>query len=381
MKRTYPSGHSKRTKAAEDQEKLEKLPKLTRFLISTAPSTSRSRSEQNVSIEENIATDSSTLEKSLQHEVLETEVNTELLESENIPTAFSTDPALWHPINNELRSYWINKGPSTCQNHTCGLSKSARDYTEGGKTKTRYLSQTAFKRVLRNGETVTREWLLYSPSKGSIYCFVCRLFSHKCTTFGSAGFNDWKHVSDYISGHENSVEHRNCMIIYINRKNQTSQIDSALIIQVKIEQQYWCEVLKRIVAVVKFLATRGLALRGSNQNIGSLQNGNYLGTLELISQFDPFISEHIKKYGNAGKGIPSYLSANICEEFIALMGAKVLSVIVSELKKAKYYSISVDSTPDICHVDQLSFTVRYVKNHIPIERFLQFIPIHGHGAD
>jgi hypothetical protein len=63
------------------------------------------------------------------------------------------------------------------------------------------------------------------------------------------------------------------------------------------------------------------------------------------------------------------------------MGNKVLVEIISELKKAKYYSISVDSTPDLSHVDQLTFTVRYVKDAAPIERFLQFVPIHGHGAE
>ena len=45
-----------------------------------------------------------------------------------------------------------------------------------------------------------------------------------------------------------------------------------------------------------------------------------------------------------------------------------------------YYSISVDSTPDISHIDQLTFTVRYVHGCEPIERFIKFIPIFSHGA-
>ena len=58
------------------------------------------------------------------------------------------------------------------------------------------------------------------------------------------------------------------------------------------------------------------------------------------------------------------------------MGEKVLLAIVKEVLSAKYYSISVDSTPDVSHVDQLTFTVRYVKDSDPVERFLQFIPVH-----
>ena len=63
------------------------------------------------------------------------------------------------------------------------------------------------------------------------------------------------------------------------------------------------------------------------------------------------------------------------------MGEKVLLAIVKEVLSAKYYSISVDSTPDVSHVDQLTFTVRYVKDSDPVERFLQFIPVHSHGAE
>jgi hypothetical protein len=41
----------------------------------------------------------------------------------------------------------------------------------------------------------------------------------------------------------------------------------------------------------------------------------------------------------------------------------------------------VDFTPDVTHIDQLTFILRYVKNAVPKELVLQFIPIHGHKAD
>ena len=126
---------------------------------------------------------------------------------------------------------------------------------------------------------------------------------------------------------------------------------------------------------------RGLAFRGDDEIIGSQHNGNFLGSLELISQFDPFLLEHLKNYGNPGKGQVSYLSSTICDELIAIMGEQVLSKIIGELKSAKYYSISVDSTPDVSHIDQLTFIVRYVFQKQPIERFLKFIPIFGHKSE
>ena len=54
-------------------------------------------------------------------------------------------------------------------------------------------------------------------------------------------------------------------------------------------------VLHRVVAVVKFLAIRGLVFRGSEEKIDSLTNGNFLGIIELISQYDPFLAEHLVK--------------------------------------------------------------------------------------
>ena len=128
----------------------------------------------------------------------------------------------------------------------------------------------------------------------------------------------------------------------------------------------------------KFLCVRGLVFRGKNEIIGSSNNGNYLGILELLSECDTFQAEHISKHSNKGRGHASYLSSTICKEMIKLMDQMVLSVIVDEIKPAKYFLISVDATPDIMHVDQLTVIILYVFQYGPVERFLKFIPIFSH---
>lgn len=50
----------------------------------------------------------------------------------------------------------------------------------------------------------------------------------------------------------------------------------------------------------------GLSFRGNNSEFGSVHNGNYMGCLEPIAHFDPFLCEHIAKYGNKGRGNVSY---------------------------------------------------------------------------
>ena len=52
------------------------------------------------------------------------------------------------------------------------------------------------------------------------------------------------------------------------------------------------------------------------------------------------------------------------------MGQRVQAEIILQLQKAKYFSLIVDSTPDLSHIDQLTFVVRYVSQEGKVfERF------------
>ena len=100
------------------------------------------------------------------------------------------------------------------------------------------------------------------------------------------------------------------------------RVDFVIEKQVHEKKRYWYEVLRRVVAVLTLLAERGLALRGENEIIGSQNNGNFLGCMELIAVFDPFLARHIEQFGNEGRGTPSYLSSTIFEEFVETMAQK-----------------------------------------------------------
>ena len=103
----------------------------------------------------------------------------------------------------------------------------------------------------------------------------------------------------------------------------------------------------RVLHVIKFLGARGLAFGGSEKHevFGSRTNGNFLGIIELLAEYDDFLKVHIQNYGNPSQGKGGYLSKTICNEFIEIMYNKIVSTIVEELKSSKYYSITVDSTP------------------------------------
>ena len=65
------------------------------------------------------------------------------------------------------------------------------------------------------------------------------------------------------------------------------------------------------------------------------------------------------------------------------MAKEVHAKIAQEIKAARYFSISVDFTPDIAHVDQLIIVVRYISPscHEPVMRFLMFLPIYSHTGE
>lgn len=287
------------------------------------------------------------------------------------------DPATWNTKDEYVLKTILTTNVK--QNLNIDFSNSVRIYPD----KKRTLSDKIFSCVLPNGETYNRDWLLYSKSKGLVFCVPCLLFQieSKQTAF-STGFNDWKHASVLVKSHEQSSDHRKNICTFLCRK-KTASVDTLLLSQYEKEVKYWREVLTRVVSVVRFLALRGLPFRGDNQTFGSLSNGLFLGCLELLSEYDPFLSHHIEKYGNKGSGNVSYVSSDTCDEFISIMGTKVLNQIIKEVNEAHYFSLIVDSTPDMSHTDQLAVVLRYVSlnDACAKERLVQLLPGVGHKAE
>ncbi|KAJ8677858.1 hypothetical protein QAD02_013645 [Eretmocerus hayati] len=62
------------------------------------------------------------------------------------------------------------------------------------------------------------------------------------------------------------------------------------------------------------------------------------------------------------------------------MGSRVLDTTVINVKKSEIFSLSVDSSPDNSHTDQLSVALRFMEGFDPVERFLTFLANVGHKA-
>ncbi|XP_078514769.1 zinc finger MYM-type protein 1-like [Lissotriton helveticus] len=74
-----------------------------------------------------------------------------------------------------------------------------------------------------------------------------------------------------------------------------------------------------------------------------------------------------------------YLGKHIQNELIELMSEMVLKEILRRVRRAKYYSVLLDCTPDLSHTEQMTFIVRFVSSTngcVTIEEhFIGFIPL------
>ncbi|XP_065645798.1 zinc finger MYM-type protein 1-like [Hydra vulgaris] len=183
---------------------------------------------------------------------------------------------------------------------------------------------------------INRTFLIYSESKGSIFCAPCYLFSGT-TSFATVCFSDWKKGEEKIKRHENSQHHKLCVMNMKERKEVLNRVDQKLKYQVETEINYRKNILTRVVGVVKSLSSRGMPLRVDDDHFGSVHNGNFMMSFELIAQFDPFVAQHIEKFGNKGKGSTSYLSFNIYEQFISVMADNIIQQMAKEIRKLNIF--------------------------------------------
>lgn len=383
------SGHQNLLKKRRREEELEKHVKITQFFSkpeSTLPNindkndtaepqhsepvheTSTSTGQETDLLEGIPSTSSSPADN-------EESTPSKITTTENI-SQLSKDAAMWpkklRPNNiQEL----VERGPTYYQN-----KKDLYPRDSSG----RKFSNNYFFRILPNKEKIERFWLLYSETKNSLYCFCCKVFNDSdlksVRLSDESGYNDWQHLCEHLNIHEKSKLHIENVLKLLdlsNRFNKNQIIDSETQNVINRETKYWQSVIERIFYVIQFLGEQNLAFRGSSNKLFEKSNGNFLKCIEMISKFDPIMSEHTKR--SQRKDYKNYLGDKIQNEVINLMGENIKSKILELTKKAKYFSILLDCTPDSSHQEQISVCIRFVNlksTGISIEEhFLLFCPI------
>ncbi|KAM2952331.1 hypothetical protein COP2_001713 [Malus domestica] len=282
------------------------------------------------------------------------------------------DPRVWDGLNAEMRDLLVENGPIRETNLTYPKDKLSRKF-----------SSHYYDRKLPTGEIYDRKWLVYSKELDKVFCFCCKLFKTIASKSELAkdGISDWRHLGVKLDQHEKSKEHLTNLRTWVELKSRltTNQtIDKEFQMRIKKETNHWKQVMLRIIAVAKCLAIRNLAFRGTNERPYEDSNGNFLGLLEMIAEFDPIMQKHFRLIEN--KEIHHhYLSHKIQNELIATLASKVKTAIIKKVKEAKFFSVILDCTPDASHVEQMTLILRCVdlsSRSINIrEYFMEFLSV------
>ncbi|XP_050141006.1 uncharacterized protein LOC126616930 [Malus sylvestris] len=153
------------------------------------------------------------------------------------------DPRIWDGLNAEMRALLVEKGPIRETNLTYPKDKLSRKF-----------SSHYYDRKLPTGEIYDRKWLVYSKELDKIFCFCCKLFKTitSKSELAKDGISDWRHLGVKLDQHEKSKEHLT-------------------------NSRTWVELR---------------TFRGTNERPYEDSNGNFLGLLEMIAEFDPIMQEH-----------------------------------------------------------------------------------------
>ncbi|XP_065671898.1 zinc finger MYM-type protein 5-like [Hydra vulgaris] len=216
------------------------------------------------------------------NEVNQNAVTTNLLEFK------FDDPPTWPKINDSLRCSLVEHGAKQDKREVYPTTSTSSE--------NRYFSW--FEKNLPNGEKVNRQWLLYSASKNSLFCFPCILFSNtKTSKFAdtSKGFSEWKQLNPRIPEHKNSCEHRNCFTSWkeMEKNLKGRSLDKDIQNAIQTEKEKWRNILKVVIDSFMFCTKNSLAFRGSFNIIGEPNSGIFLNTIELIARYHHPLAEHI----------------------------------------------------------------------------------------
>ena len=244
-------------------------------------------------------------------------------------------------------------------------------------------SKKAIPKVFHSKDGTNRKWLTYCESSHSLYCLLCLMFAKPASdnAFVKGGMQAWKHVHQRIEEHERSGLHRDSANAYFLRASGadiSSLLKNKQMSAHREEVRKKRQVMERVVNVIKCIGKRGLSYRGgSHEAAYSLENvaldrGNFLEIIMLLSEYDTTLQEHVndcikksKRLHEAGRGsLLTLLSKQTGNKIIDVIRILIQHTVASEVKKAKMFSIQLDTTQDLTSKDQCAVVLRYVTDVI-----------------
>lgn len=215
-------------------------------------------------------------------------------------------------------------------------------------------------------------WIEYSISKDSVFCFPCRHFLNKTSVRGRIentivfvheGFKRWKNQKESFIKHELSDRHLTNIgkwNLYLSVKKNQNSVANVLIhsrIQEIAENR---QHVKFLLKVTLFLGKQGLAFRGKDEENNSPNKGNLKEIIEM------FCEESLKTKLLSKNTYGHYTSPVIQNQLIHVIAQCTKEIILKKISSFGVFAILVDETKDSSKKEQLSFILRFTDNQYNI---------------
>ncbi|XP_065650581.1 zinc finger MYM-type protein 1-like [Hydra vulgaris] len=162
-------------------------------------------------------------------------------------------------------------------------------------------------------------------------------------------------------------------------------IDAEHLRLVKKEEQYWQQILKRLIPLVRVLGMQNLAFRGTHEKLNTADNGKFLKFVDFLALFDPLMDKHLRKIKiKDNETHVHYLGKDIQNELIHLLSDAIKQKTLISACDAKYFSIIIDYTHGAGHVEQMTMIICWMISNTENsnaatasikEHFLDFVPL------
>ena len=172
--------------------------------------------------------------------------------------------------------------------------------------------------------------------------------------FISKGFNNWKDASVKFKEHESSNCHKDSMIVTVDLPSSVKDIAETLQRELTKQKSENRQMLLKILSNIRFLARQSIAIRGD----GDEENSNFIQLFKLRGEDDPKFAKWLEKKTD------KYVSADIQNELLKVMGLQVLRDIATSLHSAEFYSIMVDKTTDVSNKEQAVLCFGWVSDDL-----------------
>ena len=215
----------------------------------------------------------------------------------------------------------------------------------------------------------TFKFLEYSEAHDQAYCFVCRNFSNKKSSFTS-GYANWINGARDVKYHWSTPDHE--FSVQKHAAYIASKIRGPVSTQINSQCRETVLRNRRVVAthveILLLCAKQEIALRGHREDAASKNRGNFLAIAEYTKKKCP---DHATDVARLPKNA-QYTHHEIQNELLEISASLLLRQIQVQVQGSSCFAIIADETRDTSGTEQLSLCVRYVEGNGVIERFVGF---------